>query len=132
MYKRHIKYRVQGYKPLPIKIFLILIFLLACFSSGNVIKAQEIDDCLACHDDEELTAERDGREVSLYIDLDRYQKSIHRDLECIDCHKSWSRWTAASAMMRLPIFTVPASTARRRKRAKSLPPGAGIATVRIM
>ena len=73
-------------KSFDIKIFLILLFLLTCFSSSTVIKAQEIDDCLACHDDEELTKERDGREVSLYIDLDKYQKSIHRDLECIDCH----------------------------------------------
>ncbi|MBW2264454.1 MAG: cytochrome c3 family protein, partial [Deltaproteobacteria bacterium] len=49
--------------------------------------AQSGEDCLDCHD-ETLTTIRDGREVSLHVDLEAYVASIHGDLgmECIDCH----------------------------------------------
>ncbi len=63
-------------------IFLLLILL----SSSPITVAQTTEDCLDCHEDNQLTKERDGREISLYIDLDRYRKSVHTDLECIDCH----------------------------------------------
>jgi len=67
--------------------FATLCFLLACQLPG-VALGQETDDCLACHDDEELTKNRDGRVVSLHIDIDTYEGSIHGEngLECIDCH----------------------------------------------
>jgi len=51
-----------------------------------LLYAQEIDDCMMCHEDTDLTKERDGREISLYIDIDKYNKSVHADMECIDCH----------------------------------------------
>jgi hypothetical protein len=39
-----------------------------------------------CHSDEELTGERGGREVSVFIDPDRYAVSVHGEFSCIDCH----------------------------------------------
>lgn len=49
--------------------------------------AQSNDDCLACHSDSELTMERNGREVSLFVDEDKFLSSIHGEAaECIDCH----------------------------------------------
>jgi len=48
--------------------------------------SQSVDDCMACHEDEELTGERDGQEFSAYIDPARYLRSVHQDMECIDCH----------------------------------------------
>ncbi len=48
--------------------------------------AQSTDDCLACHEDPELTTERAGRELSLYVDPDAFAGSIHAGLECIGCH----------------------------------------------
>lgn len=52
------------------------------------LAAQEIDDCLMCHDDTELTKIRDERVVSLHVDLERFAASVHgRDgMVCIDCH----------------------------------------------
>ena len=63
--------------------FLCLVIV---FAIGSPARAQSTDDCLMCHDDPDLTKERDGQEVSLRIDPDQFGKSIHADLECIGCH----------------------------------------------
>ncbi|UCD16997.1 MAG: cytochrome c3 family protein [Candidatus Zixiibacteriota bacterium] len=64
------------------KFILLPVFLFA----GANLCAQSAEDCLICHEDPDLTKERDGREVSLFIDPDRFNKSIHIDLECVGCH----------------------------------------------
>ena len=46
--------------------------------------AQSTDDCMACHEDPDMVSERDGR--SVLLDLEKFQASIHGDLECVDCH----------------------------------------------
>jgi hypothetical protein len=43
--------------------------------------------CLDCHSDEELTTERRGKSVSLFLDESIFAKSVHADIECIDCHE---------------------------------------------
>jgi len=43
-------------------------------------------DCLDCHEDESLTTERDGATVSVHVDKDLFEKSVHGSLECVDCH----------------------------------------------
>ncbi|MFH2036589.1 MAG: cytochrome c3 family protein, partial [Candidatus Zixiibacteriota bacterium] len=50
------------------------------------ISATENDDCFMCHEDEELTKERDGQEVSLFIESDKFAKSVHGDADCVNCH----------------------------------------------
>ncbi len=60
----------------------IILFLLICPS----IHPQTVEDCLDCHEDTELTKERNGQEVSLYINPDKYKNSVHGDADCIDCH----------------------------------------------
>lgn len=47
---------------------------------------QLINDCLTCHEDPNLTGERDGRQISVYLDIGKYRKSMHGEMECIDCH----------------------------------------------
>jgi len=49
--------------------------------------AQSNDDCFMCHEDHDLTKELDGRELSLFINLDIFTKSIHGEMECVDCHQ---------------------------------------------
>ena len=39
-------------------------------------------------DDELSKLVNDSTEISLYVDIDRFQNSLHGDLECIDCHSS--------------------------------------------
>jgi len=50
------------------------------------VDALEPDDCFACHDDNSLTMERSGAEVSLFIDPERFTASPHAELDCVDCH----------------------------------------------
>lgn len=58
-------------------------------SSGgykNRRRGSDPDDCFMCHDDESLTMERDGREILLYVNPQRYAQSPHRNQDCVDCH----------------------------------------------
>jgi formate dehydrogenase gamma subunit len=48
--------------------------------------AADPDDCFMCHDDESLTMERGGREVSLYVDPSAWSGAPHSGLDCVDCH----------------------------------------------
>jgi len=66
----------------------LFLFLFLTFCAAPAVMAQSIDDCLDCHSDEEETKNENGKVISLYVDIDRYELSIHGDigLECIDCH----------------------------------------------
>lgn len=67
--------------------FFILVTVIISWSAlTGTVSAQENDDCLMCHEDTELTKVRDGREVSLYIDPAKFEKSVHGEMECIYCH----------------------------------------------
>ncbi len=63
-----------------------LIAVLSILAVPAVVCAQENDDCMGCHEDFDLTAERNGREVSLGVDLPVFNASVHGDLDCITCH----------------------------------------------
>jgi len=43
-------------------------------------------DCLRCHADTELTTERDGKTISLYVDEEAYNLSTHSGTACAQCH----------------------------------------------
>jgi cytochrome b subunit of formate dehydrogenase len=45
------------------------------------------DTCLDCHDDPGFDAERNGKTVSMHVEYPVFLKSVHGDLECIDCHE---------------------------------------------
>ena len=42
--------------------------------------------CYDCHSDDELTTEHRGQEISLFVDNEIFSRSVHMDMECIDCH----------------------------------------------
>jgi cytochrome b subunit of formate dehydrogenase len=44
-------------------------------------------DCMECHGDRDITAEKGGKEVSAWIDLKAFARSVHADLDCTDCHQ---------------------------------------------
>ena len=58
---------------------------LACGSAGPAV-AQDNEQCLKCHAKAGLKIERDGREVSLYVDPERFEQSLHGDMDCVGCH----------------------------------------------
>ena len=49
-------------------------------------RAQENEECLTCHGDRDLTTERDGRTVSLYVSEKGFAGSVHEPLTCVGCH----------------------------------------------
>jgi predicted CXXCH cytochrome family protein len=56
------------------------------YSAGK----QSTDICFACHEDHDLTMEKNGKQISLYVDPKGYQKSVHGGGECTDCHRGYN------------------------------------------
>ena len=69
------------------KIQTLLVIGLVILPSN--IYAQSIDDCLMCHSDNELTMEKNGKEISLFVKEDVYKSSVHSKLSCVSCHKGF-------------------------------------------
>jgi len=68
-------------------VLLALSILLSAVPGSPVeVLGQSVDDCLMCHEDPELTTERDGKEITLTVDRDRFEESIHGALDCSGCH----------------------------------------------
>ena len=65
----------------------VLAFLLILIPFTTGLQGQTNEDCLDCHSDPELTTERNGREVSLYVNIDDLNASVHKGFDCIDCHE---------------------------------------------
>jgi len=55
------------------------------FSSGNIL-AQSNEDCLGCHEDQELTTLRQGKTISLFVNNSILISSVHKDVLCASCH----------------------------------------------
>ncbi len=62
-----------------------LLFIAALFIV-KPIQAQSNDDCLMCHSDDTMTMEKNGKEVSIYVNQDVFQHSVHGKLNCVSCH----------------------------------------------
>lgn len=66
---------------------LFLFYLLNVFLILNInLFAQNNDDCLVCHEDESLTMEKGGREISLFVNPAVLNNSTHKELNCVSCH----------------------------------------------
>lgn len=63
--------------------FLLCLFLIPVF-----IFAQNKEDqvCFECHSDRTLTTEKNGKEVSLFINQKPFESSVHADIGCVSCH----------------------------------------------
>ncbi len=68
---------------------LLCLLVLSVLAPVTVAQAQDTDTCLDCHDDMELTKNVGDRVVSLHMDIEQYNASIHgqEGIECIDCHQ---------------------------------------------
>jgi len=69
----------------PLRLVVGVLLISGIFTGGN-LQAQTSDDCFACHDDPDMTGEVNGHEISVHVDPERFSRSVHADLECIDCH----------------------------------------------
>jgi cytochrome b subunit of formate dehydrogenase len=62
-------------------LFFVLLFLF-------FVIAQDNEYCLECHSDEDLIKiVNDSIEVSLYVNENMFENSIHVDFSCTDCHQ---------------------------------------------
>lgn len=64
----------------------IALFMLFIVGVSNSY-AQSNEDCMMCHEDQELFANRNGQEVSVFVKLEKIGKSVHADVDCIMCHE---------------------------------------------
>ncbi len=67
-----------------IKNVLAVLFLNFLFI--NHLNAQSRDDCLMCHEDPDLSTERNGRNFSLFVNTSILDRSVHQDVDCALCH----------------------------------------------
>ncbi len=66
-------------------IFLIIICAILFIPSKNLLGQ---DDCMECHGETDLTKlDAHDREISLFVDLAKYETSIHGEFDCVDCHQ---------------------------------------------
>lgn len=63
-----------------------LILLSVSLALSPLLESQTKEDCLACHSDNTLTTERNGKTVSLFVDDQILAHSIHKKLVCVACH----------------------------------------------
>jgi len=76
--------RKSKIRPIPIIFFIVLSVVL--FTANSY--AFKNSDCLECHADQELTATGDnGEEVSLYVDSNIFDQSVHGSNDCLSCHE---------------------------------------------
>jgi cytochrome b subunit of formate dehydrogenase len=69
-----------------VRTLALSLFVWAC--AANAQHKLKDSDCLACHSDSTMTAEVNGKQVSLYVDQDKLKHSIHGGMfACVDCHK---------------------------------------------
>ncbi|HSL87752.1 MAG TPA: cytochrome b/b6 domain-containing protein [Ignavibacteriaceae bacterium] len=68
---------------------LIMSFLFIGFILPSITNAQSNDDCLMCHSDNDLTMEKKGKEISLFVDENVLNRSAHSKLNCISCHSGF-------------------------------------------
>ena len=66
------------------KITLILVILLA-----NEMFAQDNSTCYDCHDDPDISLERNGIKVPLTVKRFTLPRTVHAKLKCLDCHEDF-------------------------------------------
>src|SRR5690348_14423345 len=66
--------------------FWSLTALLLVLSGISFAQKLSNADCLACHGDNTLSKEENGKQVSLYVDDKKFQRSVHSAFGCTDCH----------------------------------------------
>jgi len=64
----------------------------AATSSAEAFKAPAPNSnaaCLECHSDQQLTMKKAGHVVPLFFDQGRFTRSVHKNLDCTDCHEGF-------------------------------------------
>jgi len=68
-----------------IRLISVVVLLILLIVSPAVF-TQDNEDCLMCHTDPDLTMIRNGEEVNLFVDEEKFDHSVHSIFQCVDCH----------------------------------------------
>jgi len=68
------------------KISLLIILAITFAMPARTLVGQSDDDCMMCHEDPTLTAMRQGKEVSMFINREILKNSVHDGVDCASCH----------------------------------------------
>ncbi len=72
-------------------LLLALIFLITGSFTEMAAKPQvSNEDCLSCHSDNELTMEKNGKQISIFVDNGKFSASTHAKLNCTSCHTGFN------------------------------------------
>lgn len=75
-----------------LKLTLCLVFLAAGIFSLGIGRSEAQNagpgnaECLACHSNEDLTKEVNGKQVSVHVNEKKFGDSVHGALDCVSCH----------------------------------------------
>ncbi|HWA05485.1 MAG TPA: cytochrome c3 family protein [Ignavibacteria bacterium] len=80
------------YKNILIVLMPVLLVsgLLIFADSYSRISTASTDVCLSCHEDKDLTMDKGGKKISLFVNPEGYKKSAHNMAECEDCHENYN------------------------------------------
>ncbi|MCB9849765.1 MAG: cytochrome c3 family protein [Phycisphaerales bacterium] len=79
--------RIPAFRLTPCQLACAAV-VVALTASTNSAFAQDNAFCLECHGrDRNLVGTRGDRQVSLFVDLEQFNKSVHADLDCVTCHE---------------------------------------------
>lgn len=67
-------------------ILKLLKCFLLFFPFFQFVFSQDRSECLSCHEDQTLKGFVDGKNISVYFNEAKFEKSVHSNLECISCH----------------------------------------------
>ena len=74
-----------------ISSLVFLIGLILIFADRNTFStSKDTDACLSCHEDKDLTMDKGGKKISLFVSPEQYKGSVHAGAECVDCHLNYN------------------------------------------
>ncbi|MEW6220529.1 MAG: cytochrome c3 family protein [Thermodesulfobacteriota bacterium] len=79
MERRTGRERGFGWRLLPLAILAIILLV-------RPASALDDGDCLGCHNDPDMTSEKNGEEISLFVDEAQFAASSHASNGCTSCH----------------------------------------------
>lgn len=71
-------------------LVIILPALLIIADSYSRISKGNTEVCLSCHEDKDLTMEKNGKKISVYVDPLSHKNSVHSGGDCEDCHENYN------------------------------------------
>jgi hypothetical protein len=69
-----------------IALFFFAIVAVSFFLPGNSLALTD-EECIECHSDEDLTTEKNGETISLFMDSVTFAGTVHAENGCVSCHE---------------------------------------------